>query len=122
MLLPCLVTTLAVADSLSRTNLLQYLASDGSVREVRSTNDWNTRRQSVLLAMQEVMGRFPGAEKRCALDLRVEEEVDCGDYVRRLVTYAAEPGARVPAYLLIPRQAFSSNQKLPAMLTLHQTH
>ena len=50
-----------------------------------------------------MMGRLPGPEKRCPLDVKVEEEVDCGSYVRRLITYASEPGSRVPAYLLIPK-------------------
>jgi dienelactone hydrolase len=110
------------ADTLSHTNLLQFRAPDGSIRDVRSTNDWNWRRQSILQSMQPVMGRFPGTEKRCALDVRVEEEVDCGDYVRRFLSYSSEPGSRVPAYLLVPKQALNSSRKFPALLTLHQTH
>ena len=88
----------------------------------RSTNDWNLRRQSILRAMQEVMGPLPGNEKRCALELKVEEEVDCGDYVRRFVTYSSEPGGRVPAYLLVPKDALNSAKQFPAVLALHQTH
>lgn len=114
--------TANAADGLSRTNLLQFVTAEGVVREVRSTNDWNLRRQSVLTAMQRVMGPFPGAEKRCALDVRVEEEVDCGDYVRRFVSYASEPGSRVPAYLLVPKQVLNSPGKVPGILALHQTH
>jgi len=55
--------------------------------------------------MERVMGVLPGNEKRCALDCKVEEETDCGGYVRRFLTYASEPGGRVPAYLLIPKDA-----------------
>src|SRR5205085_8742295 len=87
---------LIAEEKLSHTNLLQFIAADGAPASVRSTNDWNVRRQSILRAMQEVMGPLPGSEKRCALDVRVEEEVDCGDYVRRFLTYASEPGSRVP--------------------------
>ena len=58
---------------------------------------WNCA--EILRGMQAVMGTLPGGEKRCPLDMKVEEEVDCGTYVRRLITYASEPGARVPAYL-----------------------
>ncbi|MCX6336002.1 MAG: (Fe-S)-binding protein [Bacteroidetes bacterium] len=36
------------------------------------------------------MGKLPGKEKRCPLDLKIEEEFDGGSYVRRLVTYASE--------------------------------
>lgn len=110
------------AKSLSRSNLLQYAPADGALRVVRSTNDWSLRRQSILHAMQEVMGPLPGEQKRCPLDLKVEEEVDCGDYVRRLISYASEPGGRVPAYLLVPKLALNSTKQFPGVLALHQTH
>ena len=110
------------AQGLSRTNLLQFTEAGGAVPPVRSTNDWNLRRQSILRAMQEVMGPLPGAEKRCALDVKVEEETDCGDYVRRFINYESEPGGRVPAYLLVPKTALNGMKKFPAALALHQTH
>src|SRR4026209_141589 len=88
---------------LPRTHLLVFAIASGELGPVKSTNDWMLRRASVLRAMQEVMGPLPGAEKRCPLEIRVEEEVDCGSYVRRLLTYASEPGSRVPAYLLVPK-------------------
>lgn len=120
----CLFTVVHVtaAEKLSHTNLLQFIAADGAVKTVRSTNDWNLRRQSILHAMQEVMGPLPGNEKRCALDIKVEEEVDCGDYVRRLIHYSSEPGGRVPAYLLVPKNALNSAKQFPGVLALHQTH
>ena len=71
--------------------------------------------------MTEVMGPLPGREKRCPLDLQIEQETDCGSYVRRSITYAAEPGSRVPAYLLIPKPALRAHKKLPAVLALHPT-
>jgi dienelactone hydrolase len=109
------------AEKLSHTNLLQFIAPDGATRTVRSTNDWNFRRQSILRAMQEVMGPLPD-RRRCPLDIKVEEEVDRGDYVQRFVTYSSEPGARVPAYLLAPKNALNSAKQFPAVLALHQTH
>jgi hypothetical protein len=57
---------------------------------------------------------------RCALELQVKEEVDCGSYVRRLVTYASSPGALVPAYLCIPKAALAGSP-VPAVLCLHPT-
>jgi len=53
--------------------------------------------------------------------LKVEEEVELDTYVRRLVTYAAEPGGRVPAYLLIPKDVLAGKRKAPAVLCLHGT-
>ena len=75
--------------------------------------------------VEKVMGRFPGEDRRCDLDVKVTEEVDCGDYVRKFLTYQSEPGARVPAYLLVPRAAIAKKRgagKTIGILTLHQTH
>ncbi|HWN97164.1 MAG TPA: alpha/beta hydrolase [Methylomirabilota bacterium] len=110
------------SEPLSRTNLLQFVATNGDVRAIHSTNDWNIRRAAILLAMQEVMGAFPANAKRVPLEVKVEEEVDCGDYVRRFLSYTAEPGSRVPAYLLVPKRALNATNRFPAVLTLHQTH
>ena len=107
---------------LDRTNLLIYRNEQGDIVPVKSRSDWQKRRASVLQGMQEVMGPLPGKEKRCPLDVKVEEEVDCGSYVRRFITYASEPNARVPAYLLIPKEALAAKKKFPAVLCLHQTH
>jgi dienelactone hydrolase len=107
---------------LSRTNLLTFIDANGAVQPVHSTTDWPARRASVRRAMQQVMGSLPTDAKRCPLDVKVEEEVDCGDYVRRFLTYASEPGSRVPAYLLVPKAALQSTRQIPALLTLHQTH
>ena len=104
---------------LPRTNLLVYNSAK-QVTPVRSVADWQQRRAAILRGVQEVMGPLPGNEKRCPLEVRIEEEVDCGEYRRQLISYHSEPGSRVPAYLLIPRT--NENRKLPAVLALHQTH
>lgn len=107
---------------LDRTDLMVYRTDGGEVAPVRSPRDWLRRRAEVLAGMQEVMGPLPGRERRAPLDVRIEEEVDCGAFVRRRITYTAEAGSRVPAYLLIPREALASKRKFPAVLGLHQTH
>ena len=76
---------------LARTNLLIYRDNKGAVRPVKSLRDWPKRRAEILRGMEEVMGPSPGKDKRCPLDPKVEEEVDCGDYVRRFLTYVSEP-------------------------------
>src|SRR5882762_3896822 len=85
----------------------EILNAKGDVLSAKSVRDWQKRRAAIVRAMQEVMGPLPGKEKRCPLDVKVEEEVDCGDYIRRFLTYASEPGSRVPAYLLIPKSALN---------------
>ena len=104
---------------LPRTNLLVFHRRDGTVAPVRSKSDWQVRRQEILAAMQQIMGPLPGPEKRCPLDVRIESETDCGSHTRRMITYASEPGSRVPAYLLIPKAALE--KKVPAVLALHPT-
>lgn len=124
-----LILTLAFVSSvfaadprLPRDNLLLYHGSQGEVLPVKTREDWLPRRAEILRGMQTVMGKLPGKEKRCPLDMKVEEEVDCGKYVRKLITYASEPGSRVPAYLCIPKTLLESkDKKVHAILCLHGT-
>lgn len=111
----------ADGSRLPRENLLLYSGQDGRPIPVRSVDDWKVRRQQILNGAQTVMGKLPGEEKRCPLDMQVEEEVDCGTYVRRLITYASEPGSRVPAYLCVPKSLEADARKAPAVLCLHGT-
>ncbi len=104
-----------------RTNLLVYQTARGEVMPVRSRGDWRKRRAQILDGMQAVMGPLPGKEKRSPLVPRVEEEKDCGAYIQRYLTYVAEPGARVPAYLLVPKNVIESRRRAPAVLVLHPT-
>jgi hypothetical protein len=91
--------------------------------KITSKEQWEEKiRPEILRRMQEVMGPLPGKEKRCELEPRIEEEVDCGTYVRRFLTYQSEPGSRVPAYLLIPKPAFENTKAVAGVLCLHQTH
>jgi dienelactone hydrolase len=115
-----LLPALCCAAGLSRTNLLEYAESSGAIRPIHSTNDWNMRRQSILDAMQEVMGPLPA--RLGPVRAQVEEEADCGDYIRRRITYSYESGAAVPAFLLIPKRVLSLSNAAPAVLALHQTH
>lgn len=105
---------------LSRTNLLEHTPLGARGRAVQSVRDWEIRRREAVKGFESVAGRLPGAELRCALEMQVVEEADCGTYVRRLITYASQPGGRVPAYLCIPKQALAGNPA-PAALCLHPT-
>lgn len=80
-------------------------------------------RNGALVAMEAIMGKLPGPERRCPLDVRVESETDAGNYIRQWLTYQSEPGDRVPAFLLIPKAAWGTRRRaFPAVLALHQTH
>jgi len=98
-------------------NLLIY-ASDAGVRyPVKASADWEKRRAHILAGMEAVMGPLPDASRKVPTDLKVEEEKDAGEHVRKKVTFAAEKGDRVTAYLLVPKGAKGK----AAMLCLHQT-
>ena len=112
----------AKPSRLDRDELLTFHAPDGAVRRVRNAADWQQRRAEIVAGMEEVMGALPGAEKRCALDVKIEEEFDCGDHLRRKLTYASEPNGRARAFLLIPKAALDGKAKFPAVLCLHPTN
>src|SRR5436853_655939 len=82
----CFVLSPAFAEAsppttrLPRTNLFVYHDRKGEVAPVRSKSDWQKRRKEIVRGMEEIMGPLPGKEKRCPLDLKVVEEVDCGSY------------------------------------------
>lgn len=75
-------------------------------------------RASLLKKMEQAMGPLPGPDRKVPLDLKVVSEEKLDGYVRKKLTYAAEKGDRVPAWLLIPT---GRPGKRPAMLCLHQT-
>ena len=66
--------------------------------------------------MQQVMGPLPPRPTN-APAVKILEEIDLGFALRRKITYEAEPGDHVPAYLFLPK----SNGRHKAMLCLHQT-
>ena len=76
------------------------------------------RRAQVLDAMQLVMGLLPDRTDLPSLDVDVIETVSVSGIERRRLTYVAEDGDRVPAYLLVPEGLAG---KAPAVLCLHQT-
>ncbi len=106
---------------LPSTNLLIYGAGNGTLQPVQTKQDWEKRRAQILKRMQMIMGPLPGPEKRCPVDVQFREEADCGSYRRQFITYAAEPGSRVPAWLLIPKRALEGKARVPAVLALHPT-
>jgi hypothetical protein len=117
-------TSLTCAEAqtrLDRNNLLQYYDSDGKIQPVRTSAEWEKRREEILRGMQAVMGEFPSDDRRIPLDVKVDEEVNVGTYTRRLITYQSEPDSRTPAYLCIPNDVLAGKRKASAVLCLHPT-
>jgi len=95
-----------------------YRDAAGELKPIASPWDLGIRRAHILDGMQQAMGPLPSSDRRVPLDVEVIAEEDAGRYIRRKITFAAEPGDRVPAYLLIPKQITG---RVPAMLCLHPT-
>ncbi|MCH2123500.1 MAG: alpha/beta hydrolase [Pirellulaceae bacterium] len=108
-------------DRLDRDQLLQYRDAEAKIVEVKSAADWEKRRAEILIAMQGVMGTLPGQDRKVALQIQIEEEVDAGSYIRRLISYQSEPESRTPAYLCIPKEVLAGQGSAPAVLCLHPT-
>ncbi len=102
-------------------DLLKYHPSDGALAAVDSIEKWQRRREEILRGMQSVIGTASVEWTRGPLEQRLVEEVDCGAYVRQLITYRSDAGAPTPAYLCIPRDALAGERQVPAVLCLHPT-
>jgi pimeloyl-ACP methyl ester carboxylesterase len=105
-------------DYPDHTRLLVVRDERNNEHEIRSSADWAVRRAHVLAHLQEVMGPLPGGERRVPLDVRILETHEAEEFLLRKISYAAEPGDRVEAWLFLPR---GREGRRPAMLCLHQT-
>lgn len=102
-----------------KTKLLVYLDADGKEQPIRDKADWAKRRAHILANMQRVMGPMPPDARKVPLDLKVEQEVQVPNVIRKKITFAVEKGDRLTAYLLVPA---ALKGKAPAMLCLHPTN
>jgi len=98
--------------------LLVLLDGEGKEQPIVAAADWPRRRAHILANLQLVMGAMPSDDRKVPLDLQVYDEVKLQKYTRKTISYATEPGDRVPAFLLIPHEL---KKPAAAMLCLHQT-
>ena len=98
--------------------LMVYKDQAGEEHPVKTPDDWALRRAHILANVQTVMGPLPDPSRRVPLDVKILEEQPTDGYTRIKLTFAAEQGDRVPAYLLMPNDI---QDTAPAMLCLHQT-
>lgn len=91
---------------------------DGKSRPINTPFDLGLRRQHILDGMSLAMGPVPQSELRVPLEMEVLMEESTDKYLRKRISFASEPGDRVPAWLLIPKDL---KAPVAAMLCLHQT-
>lgn len=98
--------------------LLEYVNDQNQIAPITSPEHWGRRRAEILGSMEQVMGALPTPDRRVPLDVQTVETAESEKYTRQQITFASEPGDRVSAYLLIPKEL---KARAPAMLCLHQT-
>lgn len=108
---------ISAASYESRRQLLTWRDPAGQVHPVKSPADWGIRRAHILANLQLALGELPNSSRRIPLNAQVVSATDTPRYTRRELTYAVEPGDRVPAYLLIPKDR---KRKAPAVICLHR--
>ncbi len=101
-----------------KADLLTYIDEDGAYQRISSVEGWEKRREHILANMQLVMGPLPDRSKLPELDINVLETTELEKVIRKKITFLSEPGDRVPAYLLCPKEL---KGRAPAVLCLHQT-
>lgn len=103
----------------NRPPLLTFQDASGKAQEISKPADWPARRAQILERMQEVMGPLPAIRNKVPLDMQVIDELRTESFVRQKITYVAEPGDRVPAYLFVP---LKTKERLPAVVCLQGTN
>lgn len=98
--------------------LMVYQDARGRSHPIKTPADWSQRRAHILAAFESMAGELPGPSHRVPLDVQITDSFDDGKYLRQKLSYAAEQGDRVPAWLLVPK---GLKKAAPAMLCLHQT-
>ena len=113
---------LAIADApryVDHFQLLTWIDDQGHSHAIKTTEQWEQRRQHILAHMQAIMGPLPALDSRVDLNVRVLETEDLPTLVRKKIVFRAGPGDDIPAYLLIPKNLAA--RSAPAMLCLHGT-
>lgn len=110
---------------LPREQLLFYYQADGQPATARTAAEWSVRRDSIERGFLTIVGHARTERDRVPLEPRIDAEVDCGKFVRRLISYQSEPGCRTPAFLCIPKQLLAADAEVrmaSAVVCLHSTN
>jgi len=88
----------------------------GLWKEPLTPETWDSERRRILEGVYKVVGVPPS--ERTPLDPRILSEEDMRTYLRRKVSIQVQPGDRMPAYLLIPK---NRNGRVPAVICMYGT-
>jgi len=86
------------------------------IERIDDAGRWQRKAAALRELFVQTLGVEPPLD--CELAPEVHDEVDCGSYRKRRVSYQVEPGERVTAWLLLPKPCPG---KRPAMICIHPT-
>ncbi|RIJ50537.1 alpha/beta fold hydrolase [Maribellus luteus] len=108
--------------NINHQNLMVYYDDDGKEQPIKSSKDWEKRKEHILKGMQEAMGPLPVIDKNTPeLDVKIHETVKTDLFERRKISLQVEEDHRLYAYLYVPA-ILGEGEKLAAMLVCHSTH
>ena len=85
-------------------------------RRPLTRDEWPQERKRIAEAALQVLGAFP--KQKAPLAPQILSEEDCGNYARRKISIQVQPGDRMPAYLLVPK---NRRGRLPAVICFYGT-
>jgi pimeloyl-ACP methyl ester carboxylesterase len=103
-----------------QSQLLTFIDAEGHQVPVTTKTEWNKKRMQILDDMQLVMGDLPEKSGLPDFDLHYTDSLEGNNYKRYTINFLAAENERVTAYLYIPSGG-KTDQRIPAMLTLHET-
>ena len=120
------------STEIRHSDLSVYRADDGTLKPIRTTEDWAIRRKQIIAGAEAAMGPMPTFENLPSFDVKVTEDVRIGKVRRLTMTIAVEGSDRLPLDLYIPESAADvvdvrdllnagSPSKLAAIVALHPT-
>ena len=112
--------SLVAQQHINHSYLLEYYSEDEKLEIVSNPDDWFKRRKQILEGMQLAMGKLPDRNDLVDLDVKIISKTIGEGYIRQTITFASEPGDRIPALLYIPAN-IQKDKILPAILALHPT-
>jgi dienelactone hydrolase len=100
---------------------LMFYRDEANQRQpVKTPEDWRRRRAQILTGMQAAMGELPLRRADQVPTVAVLETFIEPKFTRQSVIIAVDEHNRVPALLYLPTSALA-DQRLPAIVALHQT-
>ena len=114
--------TISAPDYPNHDDLTVWQNQDGKRLPIENPEHWETRRNHILQAMQEVMGRLPTQDELEPLNVKILKTESFDGYERQTISYSVDSFADATAHLYLPHKGLKqSNGKIPAVLALHPT-